>query len=222
MTMAARFRDRCDAGRQLAAKLTEYAHRQDLLILALPRGGVPVAFEVAQALNAPLDVFLVRKLSLPGFSELAVGAIASSVVVRNPALPNPLGLLDHLIAWLATHERQTLAQREHAYRGNAPSPHVRGKTVILVDDGLATGTTVRAALAALRQHTPARLVVAVPTAPPETCAALRTEVDDLVCIMTPQPFDAVSRWYADFAQTTDVQVRNLLALSTAGQPQRIT
>jgi predicted phosphoribosyltransferase len=217
--MAARFRDRSDAGRQLAAMLTKYAHRPDVLILALPRGGVPVAFEVAQALNAPLDVFLVRKLGLPGLSELAVGAIASSgVVMGNPALPNPLGLLDHLIAWLSIRERQILEQREHVYRGNAPSPDVRGKTVILVDDGLATGTTIRAALGALRQHTPVRLVVAVPTAPPETCAALRTEVDELVCVMTPQPFDAVSRWYADFAQTTDAQARDLLALSTAGQP----
>jgi putative phosphoribosyl transferase len=210
-TMVARFRDRYDAGRQLAAKLREYAHRSDLLILALPRGGVPVASEVAQALNAPLDVFLVRKLSLPGFNEIAIGAIASGgVVVRNPLLPNSLHLLDHLIAWLATHERQTLEQREYAYRGNAPSPDMRGKTVILVDDGLATGTTMRAALAALRQYTPAHLVVAVPTAPPETCAALRTEVDELVCILTPQPFDAVSRWYADFAQTTDAQVCDLL------------
>jgi len=214
--MAVRFRDRSDAGRQLAAKLMKYAHRLDVLILALPRGGVPVAFEVAQAINAPLDVLIVRKLGMPGLSELAVGAIVSrGVVMPNPALPNPLGLLDHLIAWLATRERQTLEQREHAYRGNAPSPDVGGKTVLLVDDGLATGTTMRAALAALRQHTPAHLVVAVPTAPPEICAALRTEVDELVCVMTPQPFDAVGRWYADFAQTTDAQVRDLLARCTA-------
>jgi putative phosphoribosyl transferase len=196
--------------------LMRYANRPDVLVLALPRGGVPVAFEVAQALNAPLDVILVRKLGMPGFNELAVGAIASgAVVMRNPALPNPLGLLDRLIAWLATRERPTLEQREHAYRGNAPRPDVCGKTVILVDDGLATGTTMRAALAALRQNTPAHVVVAVPTAPPETCAALRAEVDELVCVMTPQPFDAVGRWYADFAQTTDVQVRDLLARCTA-------
>jgi putative phosphoribosyl transferase len=212
--MAARFRDRSDAGRQLVVKLAEYAHRPDVLILALPRGGVPVAFEVAQALNAPLDVLIVRKLGLPGFSELAVGAIASGgVVVCNPALQNRLGVLDHLIAWLATREQQTLQQRQRAYRGNASSPDVCGKTVILVDDGLAAGTTMRAAIAALHQHTPARLVVAVPTAPRDTCAALRTEVDQLVCIMTPQPFDTVSRWYADFAQTTDAQVRDLLARS---------
>jgi predicted phosphoribosyltransferase len=217
--MAARFRGRSDAGRQLAAKLTKYAHRPDVLILALPRGGVSVAFEVAQAINAPLVVFLVRKLGLPGLSELAIGAIANGgVVMPNPALPNPLGLLDHLIAWLTTRERQTLEQREHVYRGNAPSPDVRGKTVILVDDGLATGTTMRAALDALRQHTPAHVVVAVPTAPPETCAALRTEVDELVCVMTLRLFDAVGRCYADFAQTTDAQVRDLLARCTAGQP----
>jgi putative phosphoribosyl transferase len=210
--MARRFRDRYDAGRQLAAQLRHYEYRSDLLILALPRGGVPVAFEIAQALNAPLDVLLVRKLRLPGFNELAIGAIASGgVVMRNPALPNPLGLLDHLIAWLATHERRTLEQRERAYRGNAQSLDVRGKTVILVDDGLATGTTMRAALVAIRRHTPAYVVVAVPTAPPETCSALRNDVDQLVCIMTPQPFDAVSRWYADFAQTTESQVHDLLA-----------
>jgi putative phosphoribosyl transferase len=199
--------------------LMRYANRPDVLILALPRGGVPVAFEVAQALNASLDVFLVRKLAVPGFNELAVGAMASgAVVMRNPALPNPLGLLDRLIAWLATRERPMLEQREHAYRGSAPRPNMRGRTVILVDDGLATGTTMRAAIAALRQHALARLVAAVPVAPPETCSAVRAQVDELVCVMTPQRFDAVGQWYVDFAQTTDAQVRDLLTRA-ARQPK---
>ncbi|HEU5103824.1 MAG TPA: phosphoribosyltransferase [Roseiflexaceae bacterium] len=217
--MAPRFHNRADAGQALATMLMRYANRPDVLVLALPRGGVPVAYEVAQALKAPLDVMLVRKLGMPGFDELAVGAIASgAVVIRNHALPNPLGLLDCLVAWLATRERPRLEQREHAYRGSAPRPNLRGKTVILVDDGLATGTTMRAAIAALRQRGPARLVAAVPVAPPEACAAVRAEVDELVCVTTAQPFDAVGQWYADFSQTTDAQVRDLLARCTSAKP----
>jgi len=206
-----RFRDRADAGRQLAAQLLTYANRPDVLILALPRGGVPVAFEVAQALHTPLDVFLVRKLGMPGFAELALGALASGgMVIANAAIANPLGLRDRLIASIAARERRTLERREQAYRGDRPPPDMRGKTVILVDDGLATGTTMRAAVAALRQRQTARIVVAVPVAPLVVCAALRAEVDAVVCLITPEPFDAVGRWYADFAQTTDDAVRELL------------
>jgi putative phosphoribosyl transferase len=190
-----------------------------VLILALPRGGVPVAFEVAQALHAPLDVFGVRKLGMPGFSELALGALASGgVVVPDPAIANPLGLRDRLIASIAARERRTLERREQAYRGDRQPPDMHEKTVIIVDDGLATGTTMRAAIAALRQRQIARIVVAVPVAPPAVCAAVRAEVDTVVCLITPELFDAVGRWYADFVQTTDDAVRELL--DRAAQRQR--
>jgi putative phosphoribosyl transferase len=170
-----------------------------------------VAFEVAQALHAPLDVLGVRKLGMPGFTELALGAIASGgLVVPNYAIANPLGLRDRLISKIAARERRRLERREQVYRGDRPPPDVRGKTAILVDDGLATGTTMRAAVAALRQRQTAHIVVAVPVAPPAVCAALRAEVDAVVCLITPEPFDAVGRWYADFAQTTDDAVRGLL------------
>ena len=212
--MARAFRDRSDAGQRLATQLTSYANRPDVLVLALPRGGVPVAFEVAQALNAPLDVFLVRKLGLPGQEELAMGAIATGgVTVLNSAVVDTLRISDDVIDQVAAQEQRELERRERLYRGDRPPPDVRGKTVILVDDGLATGATMYAAAAALRELGPSRIVVAVPTAAPETCDAFRDAVDEIVCAITPDPFYAVSLWYEDFSQTTDDEVRELLARS---------
>jgi predicted phosphoribosyltransferase len=209
------FRDRREAGRLLAAKLTAYANRPDVIVLALPRGGVPVADEVARALGAPLDVFVVRKLGVPGSEELAMGAVATGGVrVLNDQLVNRLGIPDHLIDAVAVREGQELARRERLYRGGRPLLDVRDRTVILVDDGLATGATMHAAIAALRQLYPARIVVAVPTASPETCEEMRAEVDDVICAITPEPFQAVGRWYQDFAQTTDEEVQDLLTRRT--------
>ena len=206
------FRDRSDAGRQLAARLTAYANRSDVLVLALPRGGVPVAFEVAHALDAPLDIFLVRKLGLPGQEELAMGAIASGgVTVLNSEVVDTLRIPDHVIDQVAAQEQRELERRERLYRDDRSPPDVRGKTVILVDDGLATGATMYAAAAALRELGPDRIVVAVPTAAPETCDAFRDAVDEIVCAITPDPFYAVGLWYEDFSQTTDDEVRELLA-----------
>ena len=199
----------------LAAKLTAYANRPDVIVLALPRGGVPVADEVARALGAPLDVFVVRKLGVPGSEELAMGAVATGGVrVLNDQLVNRLGIPDHLIDAVAVREGQELARRERLYRGGRPLLDVRDRTVILVDDGLATGATMHAAIAALRQLHPARIVVAVPTASPETCEEMRAEVDDVICAITPEPFQAVGRWYQDFAQTTDEEVQDLLTRRT--------
>jgi predicted phosphoribosyltransferase len=205
------FRDRTDAGRQLAAKLAAYADRSDVLVLALPRGGVPVAFEVARELHAPLDVFLVRKLGVPGHEELAMGAIASGGVrVLNEDVVRMLRISDDVIDAVGAEERQELERRERTYRGNRPAPDVRGRTVILVDDGLATGSTMRAAIAALRQQRPARIVVAVPVGAPETCAEFQDEADEAICARTPEPFYAVGLWYGDFSQTTDEEVHDLL------------
>src|SRR5256885_11959564 len=198
------FRDRTDAGRKLAARLKHYADRKDLLVLALPRGGVPVAYEVAKELNAPLDVFLVRKLGVPGHEELAMGAIASGGVrVINDELVRALRIPDYMIEAIVVKEQQELARRARLYRGNRPPPDVRGRTVILVDDGLATGATMHAAVKALRQQQPGRIVVAVPTASPEICEELRAEVDEVICAITPDPFYAVGLWYEEFSQTTD-------------------
>ena len=206
------FKDRRDAGRQLAAALRRYAHEIDLLVLALPRGGVPVAFEVAQTLEVPLDVFLVRKLGVPGHEELAMGALASGgVMVLNDEVVRITGATRELIEEVARRERRELERREAAYRGNRPRPEVRDKTVILVDDGLATGATMRAAVTALRKQQPARLIVGVPVAAPATCESLRSDVDEIVCARTPEPFYGVGAWYADFSQTTDREVRELLA-----------
>jgi erythromycin esterase-like protein/predicted phosphoribosyltransferase len=210
------FRDRSEAGRLLAAKLTAYANRPDVLVLGLPRGGVPVAYEVAQALGAPLDVFVVRKLGVPGYEELAMGAVATGGVrVLNDQLVRRLGIPGALIDTVASQERQELARRERLYREGRPPPDVRGRTVILVDDGLATGATMHAAIEALRQLQPARIVVAVPTASPEACEEMRAKVDDVICAITPEPFEAVGRWYQDFSQTTDEEVRGLLAARKA-------
>jgi predicted phosphoribosyltransferase len=215
------FRDRRDAGRQLAAELAAYANRPEVLVLALPRGGVPVAYEVARALKAPLDVFLVRKLGLPGQEELAMGAVASGGVrVLNRDVVEALRIPDELIDAVARRELQELERRERLYRGNRPFPDVHGKTVILVDDGLATGSTMRAAAEVLRQQGPARLIVAVPAGSPQTCDEFRDEVDEVVCAITPDPFYAVGVWYDDFSQTTDEEVRSLLAAAQHQQPAR--
>ena len=213
------FRDRYDAGRRLAAALAGYAHRPDVLVLALPRGGVPVAFEVARTLDAPLDVFLVRKLGLPGQEELAMGAIATGGVrVLNEEVVNGLRIPASVIDGVTRREQEELTRRERLYRDDRPPPEVRGRTVILIDDGLATGATMRAAAAALRRQQPARLVVAVPVGAPTTCEEFRDEADEVVCAMTPEPFLAVGFWYDDFSPTTDSEVRDLLERSTRDQP----
>lgn len=205
------FRDRTDAGQKLAARLAKYAHRSDVLVLALPRGGVPVAYEVAEQLGAPLDVFQVRKLGVPGYEELAMGAIASGGVrVINDDVVRQLAIPGEVIDAVAAEERRELERRERAYRNGRPPPDVRGRTVILIDDGLATGSTMRAAAAALRKLGPARIVVAVPVSAPETCDEIREEVDEVVCAVTPEPFRGVGLWYKDFSQTTDEEVRALL------------
>lgn len=205
------FKDRRDAGQKLATELSAFAGRPDVVVLALPRGGVPVAFEVALALGAPLDIFIVRKLGLPGHEELAIGAIASGGVrVLNNDIVQTLRIPERVIDRVAQRELQELERRERAYRGDRPMPDVRDRTVILIDDGLATGASMRAAVAGLRALHPAQIVVAVPTAAPETCAALEREVDQIVCAMTPEPFYGVGRWYEDFSQTTDEEVRMFL------------
>jgi putative phosphoribosyl transferase len=205
------FRDRTEAGQFLASRLERYANRTNVLVLALPRGGVPVALEVARALHAPLDVFVVRKLGLPGNEELAMGAIASGGVrVLNDEVVRLLGVPNAIIEEVAGQEQRELERRERAYRGDVPAADVRGKTVILVDDGLATGTTMRAAVAALRRQRPARIVVAVPVGAAQTCAEFRAEADELICAHTPEPFHAVGIWYENFSQTTDDEVRELL------------
>lgn len=208
--MSRLFQDRMEGGRALAELLGAYAHRKDVLILALPRGGVPVAFEVAQALNLPMDVFVVRKLGLPTNEELAMGALASgNVRVLNEEVVNSFGITESIIEAVAEEERVELERRERLYRGDAPFPAVGDKAVLLVDDGLATGSTMRAAVAALRRQHPKRIVVAVPVAPPSTCEILRSEADDVVTVATPEPFYAVGQWYKVFDQTTDWQVRDL-------------
>jgi erythromycin esterase-like protein/predicted phosphoribosyltransferase len=206
------FRDRREAGRLLAKELAAFASRPDVIVLALPRGGVPVGYEVARVLGAPLDVFLVRKLGVPGYEELAMGAVASGGLrVLNDDVVKSLRIPDHVIESVVAKEEKELARRERLYRGGRPFPDLTGRTVILVDDGLATGATMQAAVEALRQRQPARIVVAVPTASPEICEELRTKADEVICAVTPQPFYAVGFWYEDFSQTTDDEVRDLLA-----------
>ena len=211
-----KFKDRHEAGRALAEALRKYAGRDDVLILALPRGGVPVAYEVARALHAPLDVFLVRKLGVPGHEEYAMGAIAEGgVIVLDRGVVQQLNLSPSAVDAVIRSERAELERRGQLYRKGRPGLDVRGKTLILVDDGLATGSTMRAAVAALRKLGPARLVVAVPVSAPETCEALRGEADEVICARTPEPFHAVGLWYQDFSQTSDDEVRELLAEGTA-------
>jgi putative phosphoribosyl transferase len=206
-----RFRDRADAGRVLAEELIRFAGRDDVVVLALPRGGVPVGYQVARSLRAPLDVFLVRKLGVPGYEELAMGAIASSgVTVLNQAVIQALEIDSRTIEETASREQAELQRRERAYRGDRPPLTITGKTVILLDDGLATGSTMRAAIAALRKLRPAQIVVAVPTAAASTAEEIRGLADRCVCVQTPEPFHAVGLWYDDFSQTTDEQVCDLL------------
>ena len=208
------FQDRTDAGRELAAKLRDYADRRDVIVLALPRGGVPVAAVVADELNAPLDVFVVRKLGVPFQPELAMGAIATGGVrVLNEDVDRMLNMPDDVIEQVTAREHHELQRREHDYRGDRPPANVHGKTVILIDDGLATGSTMRAAVAALRQQAPAKIVVAVPVGAAETCEELQQLADEAVCARAPEPFHAVGMWYDDFSQTTDDEVRELLEKS---------
>jgi putative phosphoribosyl transferase len=203
--------NREDAGRRLARELRRYSGRSDVIVLALPRGGVPVAFEVAEALHAPLDVFVVRKLGLPWHEELAIGALASGGVrVLDADLIRVARVSDADIERVTAAEQAELERREKCYRGTRPFPDVSGRTVILVDDGLATGSTMRAAVEALRKQGPAAVVVAVPVAPAETCNAFRAIADEIICAETPEPFQAVGLWYEDFSQTSDDDVHRLL------------
>jgi putative phosphoribosyl transferase len=207
-----RFRDRKDAGKRLAEQLSGYKGQPDVLVLALPRGGVPVAVEVARTLHAPMDVFLVRKLGVPGQKELALGAVATGGVrVLNRGLLNSLHITPGELEAITASEQRELERRQRLYRDDRPEPMIRDRTVILVDDGLATGATMRAAVLALRQQKPARIIVGVPAASPQTCHDFRDEVDEIICAITPEPFHAVGLWYEDFAQVTDDEVRAMLA-----------
>ena len=211
MERARRFQDRYEAGRLLAEELRDYAGRGDVLVVALPRGGVPVGYEVARVLRAPLDAMQVRKLGVPGHEELAMGAIASGGVrIVSENVVEALRIPERVIATVAAAETQELERRERIYREGRLFPDVRGRTVILVDDGLATGSTMRAAAAALRSLGAARLVAAVPVAPKESCDALRDVVDEVVCAKMPERFLAVGEWYEDFSQTSDEEVSQLL------------
>jgi predicted phosphoribosyltransferase len=206
------YRDRRHAGQVLAQRLVDFKDRPDVIVLALPRGGVPVAFEVAQALHAPLDVFIVRKLGVPGREEYAMGAIASGeVCVLNHEVVDWLGISQASIDAVLQAERLELARREHLYREARPVPSLHARTVLLIDDGLATGSTMRAAIRACRQQQPRHLVAAIPVADADVCESLRNEADEVVCASTPEFFQAVGRWYDDFSQTSDDEVRALLA-----------
>lgn len=214
------FKDRRVAGQFLAKELAAYANWPDVLVLGLPRGGVPVAFEVAKALNAPLDVLVVRKLGVPEQEELAMGAIASGGVrILNEYIINLVNISDEVIARVTVQEERELERREELYRRNRPLRDLQGRTVILVDDGLATGATMWAAVVAVRKQQPAQIVIAVPVGASETCQELKTEVDKIVCLSTPSPFHNVGLWYENFPQTTDKEVRELLAKATInGEP----
>lgn len=205
------YQDRIEAGKKLATLLTAYAQRHDVLVLALPRGGVPVAYEVAHALHVPLDVFLVRKLGVPGQEELAMGALASGGIrVLNEDIVRRLGISAQIIDDITAREELELQRREKVYRDNRPFPELRGRIIILIDDGLATGATMRAAVRAVRQRQPAHIVVAVPVSAQSTALEMRAEADVVVCTYTPEPFFGVGAWYRNFEQTTDQEVRTLL------------
>jgi len=210
------FIDRRNAGRVLATRLAKYVGRDDVVVLALPRGGVPVAYEVASALGVPMDVFLVRKLGTPGHRELAMGAIASGGVrVLNEDVVRWYGISDAAIEHIAREEHEELERRERAYRGDRPAPDLTNRILILIDDGLATGSTMRAAAQAVRAHRPARVVIAVPVGAPQTCAELAVVADEVICARMPEPFSAVGQWYLNFDQTDDDEVRELLQKSIA-------
>lgn len=205
-------RNRREAGRQLAEKLSSYANREDVLVLALPRGGVPVGFELARELNVPMDVFLVRKLGVPSQPELAMGAVASGGIrILNQDVLSSLPIPPTAIEQVARREEEILEERERLFRGDRPGPVIKDKTILLVDDGLATGSSMRAAIAALRRQEPAQIVVAVPVSSSATCEELGKEVEEIVCLATPEPFWAVGQWYVDFAPTTDEEVHDLLS-----------
>lgn len=217
------FKNRSEAGRFLAQTLEEYTDNPNVVVLALPRGGVPVAYEVAEALKAPLDTFVVRKLGVPGYDELAMGAIATGGIrVLNSRVVDYLDIADEAIEAVATREQRELERRERLYRGTRPALDVRGRTVIIVDDGMATGSTMRAAVRALREQQPKKIIVAVPVGARETCESFAKEVDTMcVCAITPEPFDGVGLWYRDFKQTSDEEVRQLLTRVAESQSQRV-
>ena len=205
------FNDRRDAGTKLAQKLSAYANRSDVVVLALPRGGVPVAYEVALALNAPLDIFTVRKLGLPGHEELAMGAIATGGArVINQDVVRSFNIPQGVVEAVAKQELTELERRERVFRGDRMMREIHDKTAILIDDGLATGASMQAAIMGLRAKHPARIVVAVPTAPSETCEAFKKLVDEMICATSPEPFYGVGQWYEDFSQVTDEEVQTLL------------
>ena len=217
--MITQFRDRTEAGKLLAKQLTTYVNQHDVLVLALLRGGVPVAFEVASALQVPLDVIVVRKLGVPGQEELAMGAIATGGVrILNNDVVQFLDIPNEMIDKIAASEQLELKRRERLYRGDRPAFAVHGRTVIIVDDGIATGATMHAAVAAIKQRQPSRIIIAVPTAAPSTCDEFAAEVDELVCFMRPEPFIAVGYWYRQFSQTSDEEVRDLLEQANHGFP----
>lgn len=206
------FKNRLEAGRLLAGALKPYAGCPDVLILALPRGGVPVAFEAAQALSLPLDLMMVRKLGMPGQEELAMGAVATGgIKVLNQALIQNLNISETVIDSVVDKEREELERRERVYRGKRPAPEINNRRIILIDDGLATGATMRAAVSALQQQKPASIIVAIPVAPPDTVEKLRKEADEVICLATPESFFAIGTWYEDFSQTSDEEVGDLLA-----------
>jgi putative phosphoribosyl transferase len=217
-----RFLDRVDAGRKLANLLRAYAHKTDVIVLGIPRGGIPVAYQVAAELGAPLDVFVVRKLGVPWQPELALGAIAGgSVQVIDAEIVESVGISRAEIDRIAAAENQELQRRERVYRGTRPPLHLAGKTVILVDDGIATGASTRAAITALREFSPGRIVLAAPVAPASTCKRLRRDVDDLVCLHAPESFYAIGEFYDDFTQVSDAEVTELLRLNREQRAQRI-
>jgi putative phosphoribosyl transferase len=216
------FINRKDAGQKLAKKLQAYAGHPNLVVQALPRGGVPVAYEVARALHAPLDIYLVRKLGVPGHEELAMGAIASGGFrVLNDDLVRALKIPPEVVDQVTRREQKELERREQAYRGDRPRLELRGHTVILIDDGLATGASMRAAVAGIRAQSPAHIVVAVPTAAIETCQMFQSQVDEVVCATTPTPFFGVGYWYEDFSQTSDTEVIALLEQAARRQQTRV-
>lgn len=216
--MNSKFHNRTEAGQLLAARLTAYANRPDVLVLALPRGGVPVAYEIAQALNVPLDVCLVRKLGVPGHEELAMGAIAADgIMVLNNEVLKSMQISRQDLLQVATVERQELERRMQVYRGDRPPPQIRDRLIILVDDGIATSSTLRAAITLLQRQHPQGIIVAAPVAPASVCESLQKLVQDVVCLLTPEPFSSIGMWYRDFSQTTDQEVCELLQQAAQGQ-----